>query len=605
MPSVACALVFIRSLPLRTVTAVVVAGLLTGWPSTVSAQDSAELTVVAAAVYEVRPEAARVEAQFSYAVANEEASTTFAGFFESLPVDAVDVTARSGSRALDVTQFGERDGFMVWFVAFAAPLDPGETASVTVDWELAATGRPGSIITPGAVQIDVYGPGPGNASGPPAVVGLPAGFMPLAPTTTEQDGVQEDRVRFHADSGEAYAVERFGYLNRDQFVERTVEGQPTMTIADWDVDQQWAGAVEERVATVVASLDQWFGPRLEPFEVRRGLPSESHPGVALDGLRPHVIVNDAATVSIDHQLAHAWLADVSVDEPWFIEGLAASFSGSEPIPAQPADIVGPIVAEIGPGGVRAVVDALRAATITYPGVETEAQPLPPDWRTLLDLLEGVGGASDAASALRSSVVDDAGAAAIDRRADARVDYAALEESADPWVLPPLLRRPMAAWEFDTFDQHRGAVREALARRDQLDEWATELELAPLDDVQRLFEEATDDMTAVEALQVERAEALEAFDEAERLVRGDGGLLARVGLAGEDPERDLDRLRQRWAEGDYEAVTSGAHDLASLVEGAAGRGTVLLMVPALVVVAVWFVVRRVVGMRANRGQSPPE
>ena len=85
-------------------------------------------------------------------------------------------------------------------------------------------------------------------------------------------------------------------------------------------------------------------------------------------------------------------------------------------------------------------------------------------------------------------------------------------------------------------------------------------------------------------------ALESFDEAERLVNGDRGLLAAIGLVGHDADADLAALRDAWAAGDYRRVERDGHELADLVEGAVGAGTIRLLVPALGALVLWQVMR---------------
>jgi hypothetical protein len=284
------------------------------------------------------------------------------------------------------------------------------------------------------------------------------------------------------------------------------------------------------------------------------------------------------------------MADVPVDESWLLEGLAAAFAGDQPNPAGPADVVPVIVAEIGAAGVRTIIDDLRENAITYPGVVAEEQPLPPDWRTLLDHFERVAGAEGIDELFRSAVIDPADAPLLDQRAAARVDYDALVFRAGGWTLPPYLRMAMAGWDFDTFRTEQGPVSEVIVRRDALLTWAESLELAPRDDAKAIFEAAQADMSEVTALLDEQEGALEAFDEAERLVNGDRGLLAAIGLLGNDVDADLASLRDAWAEGDYARVERDGHELAGVVEGAVGDGTIRLLVPALGLLAVWQVVR---------------
>jgi hypothetical protein len=597
--SVSCDLVPSRSLFLRLGSTAVLAAVITLAQAPAEAQEASGLTVVTATSYIARPDDGRVDVRFAYRFENVAEGVEFPGFFESLPVSATGVRAEGDRGDLVVIPVAEADGFTTWFVAFDEVLSVGEVAGATLDWVI-ESGSDGVTIEAGVLAFDVYTPGSEGAIVQSALVEVPAGFEPTSALTPLAGGATaDDDAAFVIETGGSYQPVSVGFVSRERFIETIVEIPPTLTIADWTGTGDWAANIAGRAETMAPTLDSWFGPRDEPFEIRRGLPSDDHPVLALDGEVPYVAIDNTTAVSVDHQLAHVWLADVPVDEDWFVEGLAAAFAGDRPRPTAAAEILGPLVDEIGATGVRAVIDALRAGTITYPGVEREAQPRPPDWRTLLDLFEGVGGSFDASSLFRSGVVDGDGAAWIDRRAAARIDYFALESRAGVWTLPPLLRVPMAEWDFDTFLARQAEVSDTIVQRDGLEAWADDLGLSSRTDAQDLFERATVDMTAVDDLLEERRDALEAFAEAERLVTDDRGLLAAVGLARSDPDSDLELLRERWAAGDYRSVARGASELTDLVEGAVGRGTLRLLAPTVVLIGLWQSVAWAIRRRRRR------
>ena len=139
----------------------------------------------------------------------------------------------------------------------------------------------------------------------------------------------------------------------------------------------------------------------------------------------------------------------------------------------------------------------------------------------------------------------------------------------------------------------------LARRDALHVWAESLDLEPRLEAQDAFESAAVDMSEVNGILDGQEAALAAFAEAERLVNGDRGLLARVGAAGSDPDAELAALRVAWAEGDDHLVEQGGRQLAETVEGAVGRGTIRLLVPALLILGLWQSMRLVRRWSATR------
>lgn len=537
-----------------------------------------DLVLAATATYRALPEEGRVDVEFAYTLDNAGTEVEFPGFFESLPDDAANVAASTAAGAdLAVTAFGSADGFTQWFVALATPLGPGAQVEIVLRWSmLDGLGLPVAVVRPGLVSAVLYVPG---------TVGDPVGEL----VVEVPDGYLVDGAPVVAGPYEPYEL---AAVDRARFAETVVELPPTVTIADWSIDG-WTDAVSDRAVAAVDSLDRWFGPRDEPFEIRRRLPSSEHPQVD-DNL---VELIDASATAIDHQLAHAWLASLEVDEEWFIEGLAAAFAGSRADDGSSAVIVPDLAAEIGPDGVRAVVDALREGSISYGGSIELDQPIGPDWRTILDLLTEVGGSTTATVLFAVTVVADDSADLMTQRDAARVDYLALAERAGAWSLPPLLRIPMASWDFEAFRELQPGVSDAIAQRDALANWAADVDLEPRSDARVLFEGATEDLAEVVEAQEAQEAALEAYDEAERVVNGDRGLLARVGLAGHDPDGDLATAAAAWAEGDYDEVVSASHEVAELVEGAVGIGTLRLLVPITIVVAGWQAIRWVGRRRA--------
>ena len=125
-----------------------------------------------------------------------------------------------------------------------------------------------------------------------------------------------------------------------------------------------------------------------------------------------------------------------------------------------------------------------------------------------------------------------------------------EPTTTPWSSGPAAGpcRPICAspWRAGTSRRSppsRVAVSDVIVRRDALFAWEASLELAPRDDAKALFEAAEVDMSEViDLLDVQEA-ALAAFDEAERLVNGDRGL-----LADDRPARSRRRRRARRAAG---------------------------------------------------------
>lgn len=550
----------------------------------VGAQDGT-LSQSTSVEYAVSPEDGRVDVRFSYSFVNEGSGVAFPGFFESLPVTADEVAASTGSTALVVAQTGFDDGTATWFVQFARPLDPGDAVEVELTWAVGHDGLPGALVVPGAVSFDAFRPGHETESASSAIrVTLPAGYA--AVDGSEPVSGDDAAVATFDIPAAVYDVLRLQFVDHAAFDGELIDLPPLAAVTSWSGDSRWIADTADRAVAIAGELDTWFGALDEGFAIRRALATDEHPLVEANVAE---IVDDAAA-SVDHQLAHIWLADVDVDKEWFIEGLAIGFAGEPHFDDSPESMIADLVDELGASGVRAVVDALRAETTPYPGPIAEPRTLGPGWQTLLDLIERVGGVDDAASAFREVVTNDLDDILIDQRAAAVVDYAALESRAGNWALPPFLREAMATWQFDTFFERQGEVSDVIVNRDSLAGWAESLELEPRTDAQVLFEAAADDMTDVVGRLDRQTEALAAFDEAESVVNGDRGLLASVGLWGSDPDADLAALRELWIAGEDAELTHDAHELTDSIEGAVGRGTIRLMVPALVIIAVWQALR---------------
>lgn len=557
---------------------------------TAGAQTVDVLAVETFASYRPAVAEARVDVEFRYEFENTTTDAAFPGFFETLPDAAIDIDATQGDTNLPKLGAVPKDGFVTWLVTFDEPLEPGDSASVVLRWSLAAD-QVTTIVEPGAVALDVYVPGPAHSIWHPAEVVLPASFRPIVATTSQVDDTDESLVVWPAATSAPYESERFAFLDDAAFTTAVANDSPEgMTVADWSDSGDWSEAVLSRATAVAGELEDWFGPRDDLFTIRRAFPGDEHPLISTDpifGFDVVELVSDDA-VSIDHQLAHVWLTGVPFVDAAFAEGFARAFAGTREATEAPtaASIIPDLVDEMSVSGVRAVIDALRVGSISYPGAGEAVQPLPAGDQMIIDLMENVGGVDDAAASFRSFETDSDVLATYDQRAAARADYLALEFRAGGWSLPPYLREAMAGWEFSSFSDTQAAVSDVLARRDALHVWAESLDLEPRPEAEDAFESAAVDMSEVNDILDAQEAALAAFAEAERLVNGDRGLLARVGAAGSDPDAELAALRVAWAEGDDHLVEQGGHQLAETMEGAVGRGTIRLLVPALLILGLW-------------------
>jgi hypothetical protein len=580
-----------------TVRSAAVVAMLLGFLASVApaaAQDAAELQWSGSAQFEVLPDLGRVDVVFSYFHENVTEGVEFPGFFESLPADAADVAAHQNDRELEIILLGEADGFATWFIAFEEPLEIGDTAEVRLTWSIISSALPGPLIAPGVAAFDVFRPGPEGSDFGTIHVSVVFSYEPVVELNLLRGSGAISTYEMFMPPYEAIRIE---LRDVELFETSTLSLPPPVDILSWP-DDGWRIDVEGRATEVAQRLDAWFGALDRRFAIRRTFPGDDHLAVELD----LVELSNSSAAAVDHQLAHAWLDDVRVDESWFIEGLALGFAGQLGEPGSEEAVIADLVGELGSDGVRAVVDALRAETSPYPGATPSPRVLTPGWQTLLDLIERVGGVDDAATAFRATVTADLGDALIDRRAAALLDYEALEARSGGWALPAFLRDAMASWDFDTFTERQAEVSDVIVTRDNLAAWAETLELPARSEMQLSFELAEDDLTEVVSAFEARGAALMAFDEAEAAVNGDRGLLARVGLWGSDPDGELAELRLAWADADDALVEDDGHALTASVEGAVGRGTIRLLIPAATLLGLWQLLRLVRQRAAARSVS---
>lgn len=393
------------------------------------------------------------------------------------------------------------------------------------------------------------------------------------------------------------------------FVASTV-GDGVPVLADL-VGIEWPGEdgleVVETVAPYLYGYAGWFQPYANLIEVG-------------DELDAQVIL---------HELAHLWFNDALFAGRWINEALAEEFStqalaelGEDPGAPLPVDPAGPGALRLNEWGevdlqegdteaqevygyntswavLRRVVDEVGLEPVAEAVQLADAHLLPyradtvdttllrtPDWRTLLDLLEEVAGATTAEAVFRELVVTPAQAEQLDERAAARADYGALLEAGGGWAPPAELRGAMSDWRFDDATAMVPEVEALLEVRDDiastLDDIGTDLPAT----LQESFEGARD-LDELADLMGEAATASDQLRQASLDRDGATGPLAAVGLLFSSIDDDLDAARADLDDGDYEAAADRASAAQEAVDGATAAGAVRLAAVALLLLAGWF------------------
>ena len=245
--------------------------------------------------------------------------------------------------------------------------------------------------------------------------------------------------------------------------------------------------------------------------------------------------------------------------------------------------------------------ALDAGVPAYPGVDDEFVADPVGWRRLTDVFEHVGGVPATAAAMRLSV-SDAERVELDRRSSALADFRALEERAAPWAMPPLLREPMAAWQFDTLADRQGPVSDLVGARDEMVAAASAVGVEIGGFVQAEFETATTSMDRAWVRHAEQRETLDVVAEALRLEADDRGLLSVIGMWGNDPDVAKVAVLEAWDRGDFDQAAADAHELIDDLESSVGRGTLRVVVPVALVVGIAIALQTGLSRRPRRVHS---
>jgi hypothetical protein len=559
-----------------------------------------ELATTVATVVVVDPTEFAMTTTHDYVFTNNAEDRDFAGFTETIPGDATVVTAQTGRVTLE-TGLGLRGGDVTQlFVSFPEPLAPGESAEVhLVLRQEGVVGLPADLdhVSPSLVAIDPFAVG-GASGGVSLHVEIPRGFgldvikgWDVVPGEESTTFVRSDPVPYEPAplvASNADALQRQEVAGLDYLVSVATLLGPEADLTDL-------------VAEVASGLAEWLPvtPTL-PVEIRIGWTGDDDVRwVGNDGATVAVVGINPSEASIGRVMAHV----LSAEFPWADESLAdevadaitfawletREFGGGAAIDRS-VGWTGPLSSafrQAGPEATAAVVDAVIAGTNTYEGPAEAVADIPADWRALLDAIENMTGID--VSARFRAVASPENSRVIDARDVARREYAALETLGDGWAMPPLLRVPMAEWDFVTLDQRRVLVAELIEAHDDFVVHADAEGLAVGPYVRDLFEASGSSLDAAWAQLAAEEAAIEPVGEALHLVSTERGAFARLGMAGINVGHELDLIIEEWEAGEAELAAHRAEELIETYEGAVGRGTIRLVIPlAFLSALIWLV-----------------
>jgi hypothetical protein len=637
-------------------------------PAAAARAAASDLTLVADALYTVRPDDRRVGIAASITVTNRTRETKTRRYFfdhaflavqpgttgfklSGAPGASVRVVRRTGDSTLLRLGFGKR-------------LYSGARRTYRLTFDLLGGGKganPQTRVGTGLVTVPLWAYASNGASGSTVSIAFPEGWdvtvargsMPITATGPEGGTVLRSGRIAAPLTWFAYVIGQEPAVYKDHSVTvRTEDGIVPLLLRAWVDDPAWASRTGRLFRSAVPALREQLGipwPHDEPMVVQEAV---SRADGAYAGLF------DPAENSIEvaywadglvtlHEAAHAWFNGSLLADRWANEGFASLYArrtadmlevqGASPamtdtataaaIPlnawpkADPAGITDAgtraretygfaasyqlaqaIAERAGDDVLRRVWSAAAARTGAYqppplgdtaadtPSVEPipEGVDGPPDWRGLLDLLEGEAGTSFS-DLWAEWVVRPEEASLLDARAEARRSYERTMAVAGDWQLPRAIRDALRAWQFEDAEQQMADARTVLAQHEALLDLAgtTGVDLpdrmrVPFEDG-RMAEASTQaELLRNTILAIRRAEAARGVDD---------DILSRIGMLGEDPEADLAAAREAFGRGDIEATLASADDAYRAWAGAwqegrrramlalAGIATLLVLVSA--------------------------
>ena len=429
--------------------------------------------------------------------------------------------------------------------------------------------------------------------------------------------------------------------------ERTVDaGGVSLLLNGFEDDPKWSRFVAGKVAKGIPALEELVGAPwpggLERIREDASPSLRGYDGWFDPGDDEIVIGEQLDADLIFHELAHAWVSDERFDERWVSEGLAqvlaeraveatggkprnhpdasrrsddavalnewggsaSSRSAAVDAYAYPAayEATRALTRDLDDKALAAVVGAGIRGERAYDPVGTkDADGGRTTWQRWLDLLQTRAGVADAPKVFQRWALTSEERAQLGPRADARAEYATVDEADGAWLPPEGLRDAMTAWDFD----RAAAVREKVAA---LGAAATEVQdaaaAAGMDVptvVRESYEKAEqDEQYAALATSLPRAAtAVTAVARAEDVADQDRDPVSALGAGILGVEGRADEAVALLDDGELDAATAAATAATSRADKALVVGAALPIVAILLLVGGLLLVR---GVRARRARQ---
>lgn len=603
-------------------------------PATAAA--ASKLTLVGAAHYVVQPDQHRVHVTVDLVATNHARDTISTGYL----YNQANLAILPGSTAFRATSDGVKVAVTVaarsasstlLAIHFAKRLGSGRSTNLRLVFELPDPGGSRSRpvrVGPSLVAFPVWAFGTRDTPGSTASVTFPAGYAVtvaagrLGKPETAPDG---STTVTSPSLPDPFAMS--GYVLADRpgaFVETKLDvpldgTTAHLAIRAWKDDPAWAkriGALLKRSLPALAATIGLPYPQTSTVIVEETVP-RSIDGAAgvYDPTTGVVQLAYTAGPGVTlRQAAHLWFDGSVLADRWLVEGLSSYIANGAAArlkidlgPATAADPADPAAfplnawaADPGRGSEAATSEAYGVATsaalirliasrtgadglrAVITAARTRSAAGPTDWRGMLDLIESEARV-DATDLWRTWVARPEDAVLLDARARLRIQYAALVDEANGWVLPAAIETALAAWRFDEAETAMKSAGDILDARDELAVAAAVAGLRPSANLRTAFETGDPEVAVAEAA-VERAIV-------EQIVAADvsgadatSSWLVRVGLIGQDPLGELAAARSAFEAGDLTAAQARAIGAREAWAGAADLGGLRLRsLAALVIV----------------------
>lgn len=320
------------------------------------------LTMVGAAIYDVRPAARLVHVTVQLAATNHLTDSvirryTFDRIQVSVPPTAIHPAASAGGRSVAVSVVSRSTAQQLLSIGLGAPLGAGRTSTVSLTFNLpdpgGAAGRP-IRVGPSLVTFPIWAYGSAGQSGASVLVRFPAGFDvrvvsgSLGKPVTAADGTISLSATAIADPLTFNAVVSADQPGTfvDTKVELVVAGQPaTIVVRSWPDDPAFgvrmAHLIRSSLPLLASEIGLPFQPATPTISVEEALP-RSIDGYAADYLPAQGVIQvaytAADTVAI-HELAHLWFDGSLFADRWIDDGFAIMYGNqvAEALKLKPAD----------------------------------------------------------------------------------------------------------------------------------------------------------------------------------------------------------------------------------------------------------------------------